>query len=772
MVTRIVLTVAILWAEVQQSAAFLLPERKAAFTGAASRLQAATSTGENGILLMQQGLNLMLLPNEEMVQQSSIFGGSSSSITIGEFTVNEDLLSKVLDPSKVSSPPPKPIVEAVAPVVKAAAPVKEVVAPVVKVVEPVKEVVAPVVQAAAPVKEVVAPVVEAVAPVQQVVEPIIQPQPVLEILPKPVSAPVVSTGDLGSASYKDAVEAFRQFHNEKLPTIVPTSPGGSGKAPSFLEFMGDQTSSIAASLKNSYENFDASQLSTSSLDMQKLSSKDIPKITIMVDPEKYQALKNYLQEVKSATKFITVEELKDMLHLDQIQVPTVQELEHTLGIDNLKAISETSLNFASEGVDKTLVSWGTFVDSVNAVKATLETTPDDLSKVYDAMNIRETGAWYIGATVGVMLLFGSTVNYKVRKIVLTDAAMPETKAEKDGKGTEKKLTPQQEAKAQELTDKAAAKKLMDEQVQTLKDATMEVYEQLAALKEEKNTRAYDVATMKSELRTVMNKLDLTVSEEQNLRVSLEATQKKLKEETTFLRKELEQRAAAEEDLRDQLAKTKDKLADETKKVKKAKEDAKGEVVAAEAEVKKLAEEKAEMEQSMMMLRKEVSELQQQLTGEEPANVLKEPTKSSEPKRKSKTQKGTTLPTTTSYSEMSDSFFEAISEPVEAKKSAVRGAKEETASTATKPKSKKKASKKVSIKKAQKKSASAATVSTEETPETTVGASDLSSLSPSALKRKTVKELTEYLEAKGAPTTDAEGKKLKKDFLVQTILSSA
>jgi hypothetical protein len=48
--------------------------------------------------------------------------------------------------------------------------------------------------------------------------------------------------------------------------------------------------------------------------------------------------------------------------------------------------------------------------------------------------------------------------------------------------------------------------------------------------------------------------------------------------------------------------------------------------------------------------------------------------------------------------------------------------------------------------------------------------DLTTLSKSALSRKTVKDLTEFLESKGLPTTGDDGKPLKKNGLLEKVHS--
>lgn len=92
--------------------------------------------------------------------------------------------------------------------------------------------------------------------------------------------------------------------------------------------------------------------------------------------------------------------------------------------------------------------------------------------------------------------------------------------------------------------------------------------------------------------------------------------------------------------------------------------------------------------------------------------------------------------------------------------AAKVAKKATVEAATAPTKKaKKASKKVG------KKSKKAVVEKLEDP-----VDDWSSLSLSTLKRKTVRDLKDYLEAKGATAIDAEGKPLKKDQLVEVVLS--
>jgi len=626
-----------------------------------------------------------------------------------------------------------------------------------------------------------------------------QSETVLKIIPQKTAAVAESSS---SSTYNDIVEAFRQAHMEKLPKVVATPPSSSAKAPTLSEFLPvklkESFLTAADSWKSIQENGGAAngQVNVPKIEMNTMGEgyKDMAqqKLKIIVDPDTFSSIKQYFQSSGPKVKYMTIDELIDLFKLD------------LSGVEQFKATYAASLTNAGQQIDhaasSVATSYGTLAASLEALQATLRNNPDDFSKVFDAMNLKETAGWYVGATVSLMVLVGSAVapafeiKKKGRKIILTDAATPGLAPEIEVTKPETAVI-QIEAIQADVEEKEAAKLEVAEQIQFLKNATEEVYEQLAALQEEKSLRAYEVATMKSELRTVVNRLDFTMSEEQHLRKSLEQTQKKLDDETSFLRAELEQRAATEEELREELAETKDRLAAETKRLKAAQKKAKS--TAALAEVEKLENEKAELEKEMLSLRSEVAGLQKQLqqsAGSEPTAELQGKPNGSSSKAKTSSDKilseAAALPASTaSYSDMSERFFVAISEPAEPKQttSAVRGAKaasrSTTGETATIKRTKKKkvSKKKMAVKK--KKSAEKAKppVTAIETAKTaaaapdktkTTVAADWASLSVSALKRKTVKELTSYLESMGLPTTDSAGKILKKDLLVENLMSAS
>lgn len=583
---------------------------------------------------------------------------------------------------------------------------------------------------------------------------------VVEIIHQATSAPLASDATATGATF-DATENFRQHYLRMLPDVVPrTNTEDIGKARPLVDYLlnaaGVASEGARELVANKYIKVNEYLKSMAPEGFAQ------EKISISIDLETYRKISDYFKTLKQDKQFEPSGEMVNLLGA-------------ALGMDRIKDLSVITWNYAAQEVDKTTTSFNKFLDSLDRLNSLLQARPSSISQIYDAIEIRENGGWYIGATVLALLAVGTAVDNEPgkRQIILTEAAMPGSSKHyletQSAKATAVQNAMQiAGARAREIEENDATRKAMEEQVNNLKDATLEVLEQLEALKVEKNTRAYEVATMKSELRTVMNKLDLTLNQERNLRMSLEETQKQLKEETTSLRAQLQERAAAEEELRDQLAETKDRLAEEINKVEQAKDDAKLNLDSAKAEVLLLQKEKLEMEQKMQLMRNEVSELQKKLTA---AKTLSDPEKfngSDLPSpndileneingSNNSVEKASQPKNNASYGDTSERFFGAISQSVKpsAGSVVVPGVREKTnAAIPTSPIVDQTAVPNKADKKVLKNGAEL----------------DWSQMSPSTLKRKTVKELTAYLEAKGATTTDAKGKYLKKDVLVQSILS--
>lgn len=616
-------------------------------------------------------------------------------------------------------------------------------------------------------------------------EVVATPEPLPKVLPEKVEkvlANIPASPSMKPAStmteyasttpnYRQNAEALREQYLRSRPqiheSIVPQSSAAttsastiksastaSDPAPTLPEFLADRLQVVASKTQQvTAANWQSTKASTSK------SIHSMQDYWAAKGPEISQNVQQSVKESVAKMQHIDTQGL-DAWKKQTIQAPSVDGSETAARMQQYFS-TEVPHAVASVGL-----SWNAFVASWGDLSTTVEEaatrggkmTPEELAV---ALNLKETGGWYLTAGGVFLLLVGAAMNDGGSGASMSSSSVATT-ATADMSAME--ATKAEEARQQE--EEQAAQLLVDEQMATLQEATAAVYKQLEEMKAEKSERAYEVATMKSELRSVMNKLDLTSSQEQSLRASLDETQKKFKTETDLLRAQLEERVAAEQELRAQLEETKCRLDAETKNVEKAKADATKKVKAAKDEVTKLKGEKTEMEQEMETLREQVAALQKQLGGEGvvdlDVDVAAPPTATKKKGSKAKTStKATSLPNTESYNELSDAFSEAISEASDAAKtkkssgprSPKRKAKSSTAAA--------KKTKKVSVKK---KSAPVKRngVSKDEP--------DWSGLSAATLKRKTIKELTSYLELKGASTTDSDGNKLKKQDLVERVLS--
>ena len=460
------------------------------------------------------------------------------------------------------------------------------------------------------------------------------------------------------------------------------------------------------------------------------------KQSVKIDPTVFQALKEKIES--TSTQTLSMEELKEFLMLDQLKAVGTEKLQ---SIANVDLFSFTALS-----------SWSDFMASLEAVKSMLQQDGMTWDDVVNAMNLKENGTWYFAASFLILVFTISIGNSedKDQRIILTEAAMPTSSDNESPSNSE-----------------SPRLLLVDEEVNKLKDATSAMYAQLNKMNEDKNARAYEVATLQSELRNVMNKLDTQSTQEKELRLELEATKNQLERDTESLRQQLQERVAAEEELRQELASTQAKLEEEMEKVKMAKMESEKEMLAAKAEVTKLEGEKLELVDEIASLRDEMESLRQRLRESEEQNstpehrdvVLNDSGRSPTPglngddgedsyvetmpaKRAAirgtatEARPGPSLPTI-SFEGLSNIYFADIADSVNSASSsqptksvAVKSARTKAAPT------RKRVVKKVVVKKVVAKKIEKPDVN-----------GDWSSMAPSTLKRKTVKELSEYLESK-------------------------
>ena len=674
------------------------------FTSAHQKTTSTALFGENGLLMMKKGLKWILVPNakQPVIKEPVVVSSSSSSAAASATTVVDPTAAVV-----TAAPPAVPV--------------------------------------------------ETLADAKSALEA----DAVLQILPQtegtldtPTAAASTSTASL---DWDQLVQSVRDNHWSRMPNVVAeTAPPSDIKAPllndilkengvsysqgtgqllkeggsNFRQVAQDMVTATGVALKESSVALKESaqvgseflreaagtsqtlmkeggaqysQLVKTSIGQVNDVVQQLPQsaaTVVRIDPALYQAIQEKVQQAPSQS--LNIDEIKELLALDKVQIDTA------------------SLAAAS--------NWNEFAASLAAVKDTLSEGGITWNDIVNAMNLKDTGAWYF-ASAFLLILFtlslsangGSTTT---EKIILTEAAMPA---------------------AEPSTSAITA--VVTEEVTKLKDATNAMYAQLNEMKQDKSTRAYEVATLKSELRTVTNRLDANIAEEKQLRLELEATQAQLDRETKSLHEQLDERVLAEEQLRTQLAATEKKLAKEVEKVKKAKAKAESDVKAAELQVQQLEEEKEQMQEELATMRTELESLKDRLAKSEAQNAKASKAVNGSASSRGTTTRGarangaprSTLPST-AYDDLSQAFFMSIAEPAQPvsqppPRTAKPVAKAEASPT-------KRAVRKVLVKKVVAKKVATTAVNSDN--------NDWSHMTPSALKRKTVKELSAYLELKVSP----------------------
>ena len=453
-------------------------------------------------------------------------------------------------------------------------------------------------------------------------------------------------------------------------------------------------------------------------------------------------------------------------------------------------------------------SWALFKTSLADVSALTTSGVSYSQQDFErALNLKETSGWYLAlmGSLGVAWWNVATSSSSESSSSLSSSSMPSHQAvPRGGMAAVGDNIEQMEV---EIAQREA---LVAEQVTQLTQATKAVTQQLAELQSAKAKRDYDVARMKSDLREMRNQLDLTQRSENDLRLSLERTQDQFQSETQALRQQLEERTQAEAAVKKELENTKAKLEKEMATIAAAKDQAETQVAEALKQVKALEKEKKAKEQEIATLQAQVQSLQEQLeqvaaspkkaaatktataattdsdkatatkgaksepAPEAPPTVAKKETSSSSTKKdatvaaaatsnkkaaskstkkskKASSKKKQSAATKKAQpakeaavekeksilESLSNAFFANITEPVA---STVEPQRSAVPSPPKSPKSTKKASPKASTSK--KKAAAPKAKATV----------DWKALSPSSLKRKTVKDLQAYLEEQ-VPVSD-------------------
>jgi hypothetical protein len=446
------------------------------------------------------------------------------------------------------------------------------------------------------------------------------------------------------------------------------------------------------------------------------------------------------------------------------------------------------------------------------IKASLESIPvDKLSSTFDnlgkslqnggftaqsileSMSSAEKG-WYLAAGSVVLAAVGAGIRNTYEDQLETTTL--ETK--------EKQANAKEPAK---ISEADSVEDDMVSQIKELSQMTTALSNELKQIKTQKSKKDYDVATMQSDVRELQNAMDAQKKSEKALKLQLAQTEKKLAAETAQLQQKLEEANKKFKDEKDAMKKTNKKLQKD--------------LDAALASVAALEAEKAELQTQLNALG--IEEVEAQLAELGLNEVAKKPNRKQEPEpvveiepeSNSEAQAATTT-TKSSSSRPQDTFFANFTEiPLDELPAVASESTEKNKSSKTRAASKQPPSKKTNIKKnSPKKSATkgaikkqveqkpeekkAETKKTEakkvETKKTEAeksemkktetkkkeaadsvvsgGSENWNSLSESTLKRKTVKELTSYLEEKGLTTTGGDGKTLKKADLVAVVLSQS
>lgn len=408
-------------------------------------------------------------------------------------------------------------------------------------------------------------------------------------------------------------------------------------------------------------------------------------------------------------------------------------------------------------------SWLIFRTSVVELTAlTTSGQPYTQAEFEKALNLQATSGWYVAIMGTLATMWWNSVSGDGTGTA-TRTMSPTTNL-RGGMAVNEAHEAKLNAVSKADKDIEKREAMVADQVSQLTEATRAVTEQLAELQSAKAQRDYDVATMKSDLRELRNELYMTQRSEQNTRQSLEKTQAQLEAETKSLREQLEERIEAEAAVRKQLQDTKDRMAVEMQTISAAKNQAEKQVVQAKAQVSALEKEKQAMENQITTLKAQVQELKAKLETPAPvtskataesavkgakaavppvsppvvekvAAATKTPTKKIAKKAAAKKKIAKTSKVVDTERDalesLSNAFFANITEPV--------GSAATSNSTPSKVAKKMSSPKTITVKKASKSPAAVTEKAAPEAP-----GLDWSNMSHSALKRKTVKDLQQYL----------------------------
>jgi len=392
----------------------------------------------------------------------------------------------------------------------------------------------------------------------------------------------------------------------------------------------------------------------------------------------------------------------------------------------------------------------------------------------DALDWNEFGGWYAG---GIAVL----VAISLGGIEMSTAKDPEAAALTVEEATS--LSPEKPSLLQEAE---LEKEKLEAQVRQLTEATTNVSKELMQLKQDKATRDYSVAEMKSELRQLQNNLSSQQLAEVELRSQLQRAESKFEAETATLKEQLAVKEKSEAELRQKVNELETMLGNASNQLAATQKEHKEQLSEANKQIETLLAEKAALQTQLDEMIKSRSQMPKKEPAVTKPSVIKSSldelpvagaakpkaaTSSREKAIKVEHDEVTEETTPTPDDQDKASFFASIEEPpvsvepmepLESLK--MRGMAAKDAASA-----KKKASKTGKSKTTAKASKAKATTKPPAAP-STVDGDDWIKLSASALKRKKVNELMDYLTSKGISAIGEDGKPLKKDMLVEAIQS--
>ena len=368
----------------------------------------------------------------------------------------------------------------------------------------------------------------------------------------------------------------------------------------------------------------------------------------------------------------------------------------------------------------------------------------------DALDLNEFGGWYVG---GIAVLVAISLGGMEMSTAKDSEAAAST-------GEQAKSLPETSL----IQEAELEKEKLEAQVKQLTEATTNVSKELLQLKQEKAARDYSVAEMKSEIRQLQNTLSSQQLAEMELRSQLQRTESKFETETATLKEQLALKEKSEAELRQKVNELETMLGSSSNQLVAVQKEHQQQLSEANKQIETLLAEKAALQTQLDEMIKSRPEMPKDEPAVTKPSVIKSTLdelpvagaakpKATTPSRKKaiKVEYDEATKETPPAPDDQDeaSFFASIEEPpvsvetmepLESLK--VRGMAAKDAASA-----KKKASKTAKSKTTAKASKAKSTEPAAAPSAADDDDDDWSKLSASALKRKKVNELMDYLASK-------------------------